>query len=98
MARVLPPDLLYFVLYPYSALRSLPKTLGMRTFPAARIPPRERDLHPRFLTRWRFQSRIIQRWLPLFWADVGNAKRWTSRISVDGVERLAALGVDRPII
>jgi lauroyl/myristoyl acyltransferase len=99
LARLLPPDVLYFVLYPYSFARSFPKTRHMRSFPAARIPPQPSDLHPLFLTRWRFQARIIQRWLPLFWADVdGDAQRWTSRISVDGLDRLDALGDQRPII
>lgn len=98
LAGVVPPDALYFVLYPYSALRSLPKTRRVRDFPVARIPPGARRTR-RFLTRWRYQASVIQRWLPLFWADIdGNGRRWAQRISVEGDDKLDEISAQRPII
>jgi lauroyl/myristoyl acyltransferase len=89
---------LFFVLYPYSFARSLPKALAVADFPARHFPPRPRDHKPGLLMRWRFQAATSQRWLPLFWADVWAGKRWENRLTSDGDALIDELHTRKPIV
>ena len=98
LARVVPPDILYFLLYPSSAVRGVRPALKRRTVPVRHIPPRAGDGAPSFVRRWHYQAAIFQRWLPLFWPDVWAKQRWASRLTADGAAALDALVAEQPVV
>ena len=98
LAGVVPPDILYFVLYPSSAIRGVRPALAKRYVPAKHIPVRPTDRSPGFVTRWRYQASIYQRWLPLFWPDAWAKQRWAERLTADGAAELDAIAAERPIV
>jgi len=98
LARIVPPDVLYILLYPSSAIRGVLPALNRRTVPARHIPPRPSDGAPSFMRRWHYQAAIYQRWLPLFWPDVWAKPRWADRLTDDGAAALDAMAAERPVV
>ncbi|HYI23357.1 MAG TPA: hypothetical protein VEX62_12080 [Candidatus Limnocylindrales bacterium] len=97
VASIFPPGMAYFLLWPYAALRGLRPAGAETHLPASRLPAPSGE-RPSYLRRWRFQSRIHQRWLPLLWTDRWKESRWSSRFSADGAERLDDIARQRPIV
>lgn len=98
LARVVPPDVLYFLLYPSSAVRGVRPALKRRTVPVRHIPPRPGDGAPSFVRRWHYQAAILQRWLPLFWPDVWAKPQWANRLTADGAAQLDAIAAEQPVV
>ena len=98
LARVVPPDILYFMLYPSSAMRGVRPALAKRHVPAKHIPPRPKDGKPGFVARWHYQTVIFQRWLPLFWPGAWANQRWSERLTSEGATELDAIAAERPVV
>ena len=98
LARVLPPDVLYFVLMPYPMFRGIRPALEVRNVPASEIPAPEADRTPGYFSRWRFQMKIHQRWLPLLWSDRWDRGAWKSRIVAEGAEIFDQAVEQKPVV
>jgi lauroyl/myristoyl acyltransferase len=99
LARVMPLDVLYFLLYPYSALGALPRAIAVKNLPLAHIPPRPDDRAPGFLRRWHYQADVAHHWRPLFLADIDSHQgQWRERITSDGAEQLDGVAATLPVI
>src|SRR4051812_1387007 len=94
VARVLPPDVAYWVFAPYAAIRCLPLALTVKEWPAPALGADPDASRPGLLTRWRWQQTFYQRWLTVLWSDSWNEPRWRTRFRATGAERLMALSKD----
>jgi lauroyl/myristoyl acyltransferase len=98
LEAVLPPGVLWFLLWPISALQAIRLARPMpRAVPARHLPPRPTDLPASAMRRWRAFVAWHLDYLPLLWLDRLSTPRWRSRFEVVG-EDLAALVADRPAI
>jgi hypothetical protein len=99
LARFVPPRFMYYLLYPYSALSALPRTIAVKNLPLAHVPPRPSDRAPSFLTRWRYQASAAHHWRPLSLADIDSQEHhWRKRFTADGADELDRLAATQPIV
>ena len=98
LARIAPPTVLYALLLPYSVLRGIRPALADKSLPASSLPVPVDGPRPGFLARWRFQSKIHERWLPLLWMDRWDRPPWSGRMVVETGPDVGAISRERPII
>jgi len=97
LVRFVPPDVLYFLLLPYSLIRGFAPAVRITEYPVTKLPRDPAQPAPRFLVRWRYQARFHQRWLALLWHERWLEPPWRERISVTGSD-LLEVGQKSPLV
>lgn len=97
LARFVPPLPLHALLAPYEWTRGLWAAHVQRELPLHDLAHPE-DEPPRFLTRWRYQSRNYERWLATLWPELWNRPPWSGRVHVEGAEIVERLLADQPVV
>ena len=96
--RILPPIVLWFLLWPLNAFLSARYAWFSRgPVPAASFPLLEVAGPPLF-KRWRHFSRAQSHWWLLGWIDRLGAPKWQRRLELQGLEKLKAELAERAVI
>jgi lauroyl/myristoyl acyltransferase len=97
LARFLPPLVLHALLVPYEWLRGAGAAMAVRVLPLHDLTNPEAS-PPRFVTRWRYQSRNYERWLATQWPELWRKPPWSARLTVDHPEIVERLLADKPVV